>query len=45
LTDRLTRPTLGDPELSPSVLDGCSSPGRAQKFFRLTSLRMLMSTA
>jgi len=31
--------------MPPNVLDGRPSPGRAQKFFRLTSLRMDISTA
>jgi hypothetical protein len=45
LADRLTRPTLGDPKVPPNVLDGSPLPGRAQMFIRLTSFRMLMSTA
>src|SRR5215211_7624279 len=45
LSDHPARPTLGDPKPLPNVLDGCPPPGRAQKFFRLTSFRMLMSTA
>jgi hypothetical protein len=45
LPDRLARPTFGDLELPPHVLDGRPPPSRAQTFFRLTSFRMLMSTA
>src|SRR5215218_2073526 len=45
LSDHPARPTLGDPQPSPNVLDGGPPPGRAQKFPRLTSFRMSMSTA
>src|SRR5215210_1515574 len=45
LTDRPACPTLGDPQPPTNVLDGGLPPDRARKFPRLTSLRMLMSTA
>src|SRR5215212_7912052 len=45
LTHRPARPMLGDPQPLPRVLDGGPPPARAQKFARLTSLRMLMFTA
>src|SRR5215208_3543204 len=45
LTNHSARPTLGDPQSPTNVLGGSLPPARAQKFPRLTSLRMLMSTA
>ena len=45
LADHPARPTLGDPQSPPNVLDGGPPPSRAQKFFRLTSFRMSMSSS
>ena len=45
LADHPARPTLGDPLLLPNVLDSGPPPGRAQKFPRLTSFRMSMSSS
>src|SRR5215210_2202019 len=44
LADHPARPTFGDPQLPPYMLDGRPPPGRAQKLPRLTSFRMLMSS-
>ncbi len=45
LSDHPASPTLGDPKAPTNMLDSRPPPGRAQKFFRLTSCRMSMSTA
>ncbi len=45
LAYHLARPTLGDPQPLPNVLDGGPPPGRAQKFPLLTSFRMSMSNS
>src|SRR5215217_7548043 len=45
LADHPARPTLGDPQLLPNLLDGSPPPGRAQTFPLLTSFRMSISSS